>query len=311
MQLPNNISSSLAFVAKLPQQKIAQVVAIILLGYIAYLSAELTWLIAAPENPAQQAFSSTTNQPRTEAKNTVDIAELKALNLFGNYTEKSARPVNQVSDEVKDAPETKLNLTLSGVVASNDKDIAVAVIENSGKQNTLGIGDKIEGTRAILEQVYFDRVIIKHAGKLETLMLDGIKYNKNVATSPSQAKVKTTSQSSSVVDNRNNQALSERVSDLKATITGDPGKITDYLRITPKMQNGETVGYLLMPGKNPEFFKASGLKSGDVAVQMNGFDLTSPLDAAQALQALKTEPEVALWVDRDGEVTEILFSIEN
>lgn len=311
MQLPNNISSSLAFVAKLPQQKIAQVVAIILLGYIAYLSAELTWLIAAPENPAQQTFASTTNQPRTEAKNTVDIAELKALNLFGNYTEKSARPVNQVSDEVKDAPETKLNLTLSGVVASNDKDIAVAVIENSGKQNTLGIGDKIEGTRAILEQVYFDRVIIKHAGKLETLMLDGIKYNKNVATSPSQAKVKTTSQSSSVVDNRNNQALSERVSDLKATIVGDPGKIIDYLRITPKMQNGETVGYLLMPGKNPEFFKASGLKSGDVAVQMNGFDLTSPLDAAQALQALKTEPEVALWVDRDGEVTEILFSIEN
>ncbi|WP_448250145.1 type II secretion system protein GspC [Thalassotalea agariperforans] len=311
MQLPNNISSSLAFVAKLPQQKIAQMVAIILLGYIAYLSAELTWLIAAPENPTQQTFSSTTNQPRTEAKNTVDIAELKALNLFGNYTEKSARPVNQVSDEVKDAPETKLNLTLSGVVASNDKDIAVAVIENSGKQNTLGIGDKIEGTRAILEQVYFDRVIIKHAGKLETLMLDGIKYNKNVATSPSQAKVKTTSQSSSVVDNRNNQALSERVSDLKATIVGDPGKIIDYLRITPKMQNGETVGYLLMPGKNPEFFKASGLKSGDVAVQMNGFDLTSPLDAAQALQALKTEPEVALWVDRDGEVTEILFSIEN
>ncbi len=41
-------------------------------------------------------------------------------------------------------------------------------------------------------------MIIKHAGKLETLMLDGIKYNKNVATSPSQAKVKTTSQSSSV-----------------------------------------------------------------------------------------------------------------
>ncbi len=104
-----------------------------------------------------KTFSSTTNQPRTEAKkNTVDIAELKALNLFGNYTEKSARPVNQVSDEVKDAPETKLNLTLSGVVASNDKNIAVAVIENSGKQNTLGIGDKIEGTRAILEQVYFD-----------------------------------------------------------------------------------------------------------------------------------------------------------
>jgi general secretion pathway protein C len=71
------------------------------------------------------------------------------------------------------------------------------------------------------------------------------------------------------------------------------------------------VGYQLMPGKNPEFFKSSGLKSGDVAIQMNGYDLSQPSEAAQALRALKQEREVSLLLDRNGDITEILFSIDN
>ena len=64
-----------------------------------------------------------------------------------------------------------------------------------------------------------------------------------------------------------------------------------------------------MPGKNSEFFQNSGLKSGDVAIQMNGYDLTAPSEAAQALAALKQDKEVSLLIDRNGELNEILFSI--
>ena len=65
-----------------------------------------------------------------------------------------------------------------------------------------------------------------------------------------------------------------------------------------------------MPGKNPEFFQTSGLKSGDVAIQMNGYDLSVPSEAAQALQALKQQKDVSLLLNRNGELTEILFSID-
>ena len=64
-----------------------------------------------------------------------------------------------------------------------------------------------------------------------------------------------------------------------------------------------------MPGKKAEFFQSAGLKSGDVAIQMNGLDLTNPSEAAQALKALREEQEVSLLLDRDGDMTEILFSI--
>ena len=112
-----------------------------------------------------------------------------------------------------------------------------------------------------------------------------------------------------MVDQRRNKSLTNSVTNLKRDINKDPGKITDYLKISPKRQNGTIIGYRLMPGKKAEFFKASGLKSGDVATQMNGFDLTVPSEAAQALKALKQEREVSLLLDRNGEMTEILFSI--
>ncbi|MGJ8692026.1 MAG: type II secretion system protein GspC [Thalassotalea sp.] len=308
MQLPNNLSTSLVLLAKLPQQKIAQAVSFLLLAYIAYLIALLTWDIATPKPTFNYAFTHQVNQ-NVETKTTaIDVTKIKSLHLFGEY---NAKKIQTVSEEVKDAPETRLNLTLAGVVASPDKAIAIAVIENGGQQNTLGIGDKIDGTRAILEQVFVDRVIIKHAGKLETLMLDGLKFSKTIEQAPSASNQNAIIDSARTVDNRNNTLLQERVRDIKSSIADDPGKLTDYLRFSEKKQNGETVGYILMPGKDPDFFKASGLQSGDVAVQMNGYDLTSTFEAVQALQALKTESEVALWVDRDGEVTEILFSIEN
>jgi len=43
---------------------------------------------------------------------------------------------------------------------------------------------------------------------------------------------------------------------------------------------------------------------------MNGYDLSQPSEAAQALQALKREREISLLVDRGGNTTEILFSID-
>ena len=112
-----------------------------------------------------------------------------------------------------------------------------------------------------------------------------------------------------ILDQRNNKKLSAQAKNLRKDLNENPGNIIDYLKILPKRKSGQIIGYSLRPGKNPQFFKSSGLKSGDVAVQMNGYDLVQPLEAAQALNALKTEKEVSLLLDRDGEMTEIIFSV--
>lgn len=297
--------------SKLPQEKMAKLVSALLLCYIAYLFAQLTWLLIPQANSVSDTVIKSPSQSNITKQSKTDITALIKLNLFGVYNEQPK--VQEV--KLQDAPETTLRLTLSGTVASDDPKIAAAIIENNGKQETYGVGDKITGTRATLESVAQDRVLIKQSGRLETLMLDGFKYQK---ASNSAQKFSNAQPSSpiiapskpNIIDQRDNRLLSESAKQLKQDISSDPGKIVDHLKIAPKRRDGEIVGYQLMPGNNPEFFKASGLKSGDIAVQMNGLDLTLPSEAAQALQALKQDSDLSLLVERDGDVIEILFSIE-
>ena len=70
------------------------------------------------------------------------------------------------------APETKLNLVLSGVIAYHRQKDAVAIIANGVKaaEKSYGIGDSLPGG-ASLKEIYGDRVIIEHRGRVETLTL--------------------------------------------------------------------------------------------------------------------------------------------
>lgn len=317
MDFSNHFSTFLAKLAKLPQQKIAQLISVLLLAYIAFLAAKMTWLLApgAAINNAQ-VVNQTANPSIDSKTSNYNIKALQALNLFGVYNE---APTEQSVIEVTDAPETRLNLTLAGLVASDDEKTAAAIITSQGVQETYGIGDVIKGTRANLERVLMDRVLIKQSGKIETLMLDGFDYNQPAKALAQQSNnvsifepqnTNMTPKSTNIVDQRTNKKLSQSAVNLKKDISEDPGNITDYLNIQPYKQSNELVGYKLSPGKSTEFFKLSGLQVGDIAVQMNGFDLTDAADSVQALAELKEASEVSLLVKRKEELIEILFSIQ-
>ena len=325
MALSNNLTSFLATLTKLPQQKVAQVISVLLLIYMAFISAKITWLLVPQQTIVSKLTTKSTAVQQHKSSQSFNISALEALNLFGQYNKQEQETV---VEQVTDAPETRLQLTLSGVVASDQVDTAAAIIENKGKQETYGIGDIIKGTRASLKQVLIDRVIIKQSGRLETLMLDGADFNQpaqSISNKKANRKISNKavqqgkSQNSpkrlapkpktSVVDRRSNKVLSRNAQRLRADLNNDPSKITDYLRISPTRKDGKIVGYRLSPGKSPEFFKLSGLKSGDMAVQMNGHDLLVPVEAAQAMSALKTERDISLLVERENDLIEILFSI--
>ncbi|MBA6293048.1 type II secretion system protein GspC [Colwellia sp. MB3u-70] len=318
MTLSNNLSNAFEQLAKLPQQKITQVIILVLLSYIAFLFAQITWLGLAETDHNANLTLNNISSVSVAPKEQVQVKAIQALNLFGVFSQQN---VNRVEEVVEDAPETRLQLILTGVVASSNKATAAAVIESGGKQETYSIGENIKGTRAVLEDIFNDRVLLKVSGGLETLMFEGLifdknikvikpRYNQQAVTQPT----KNTSQNFSptnIVDQRDNKALAQVTKSLRTELASDPGNITDYLKISPKRENGKITGYQLMPAKDPTFFQSAGLKLGDVAVQMNGFDLTAPKEAAQALQSLKEQREVSLLLDRNGDITEILFSIDN
>jgi general secretion pathway protein C len=276
------------------------VLAVFLLSY----AAELTWRLW-PQPVASSRFESISSSQSVSLENSnsrLNLADIKRLNLFGDF---NAGPIEQ--KEVTDAPVTRLNLTLTGVVASSVKDQGAAIIENRNQQQTYGIGEKIEGTSVSLKEVYADRVIIKNGSSNETLMLDGVDYNKN------------TNQLSQL-PLANLQPIDQGPEELRQTLSNEailagrelqdqPASFIDYIAVSPHRPDGELLGYRVSPGKKPTLFKAAGLKSGDVITDINGLDLTDMQEALEAMNMLKELQSLQMSVQREDELITIYLDL--
>jgi general secretion pathway protein C len=286
------------------QQKINFLIVVLLTIFLLSYAAELTWRLwpqPAGNNRVESMFSGQTATLKN-SNSRLNLADIKRLNLFGDY---DAQPVVETAVTL-DAPVTRLNLTLTGVVASSAKDQGAAIIENAKQQQTYGIGDKIEGTNASLREVYADRVIIKNGSSNETLMLDGVDYKKNVIQLTNQAAV-TPSQPSNQGPQR--RTLSNDAIQASRDLQNEPGSFIDYIAVSPHRPNGELSGYRVRPGKKPALFKAAGLKSGDVITEVNGLDLTDIQQALEAMNMLKELQSLQMSVQREDELITIYLDL--
>ena len=93
------------------------------------------------------------------------VEEVIAAHLFGRA--QAERPRTAAP-----AAETRLNLTLLGVVAGKDPRLGRAVIQVEGKEaRTYRLGDRIGATGAVLHAVEAKRVLLERNGVLESLAL--------------------------------------------------------------------------------------------------------------------------------------------
>jgi general secretion pathway protein C len=283
------------------QQKLNLLLVMLLVIFLLAYAAELTWRLWPQPASNSRVTNFTSGQPviQKNANNRLNLADIKRLNLFGNY---DAAPVVEEKQEVTDAPVTQLSLKLTGVVASSVKDQGAAIIENKKQQQTYGIGEKIEGTNVSLIEVYADRVIIKNGVSHETLMLDGVDYKKNVVKAPV---------SNAQQNNRNpdRRTLSDDAIQASRDLQEQPASFIDYISVSPHRPNGELSGYQVSPGKKPALFKAVGLKSGDVITDINGLDLTDMQQALEAMNMLKELQSLQMTVQREDELITIYLDL--
>jgi general secretion pathway protein C len=286
------------------QQKLNFLVVMLLAIFLLAYAAELTWRLWPQPTGNSRVEKMSSGQPikQQNSTNSLNLADIKRLNLFGDY---NAAPVEETAVTV-DAPVTRLSLTLTGVVASSEKGQGAAIIENLKQQQTYGIGEKIEGTNALLQKVYSDRVIIKNGATNETLMLDGVDYNKNVIQVTSQAPVDSTPQNNSVAERR---TLSDDAIQASRNLQDQPASFVDYIAVSPHRPNGELSGYQVSPGKKPALFQAAGLKSGDVITEINGLDLTDIQQALEAMNMLKELQSLQMTVQREDELITIYLDL--
>jgi len=284
------------------QKQLHTIVVVLLSLYLIAFAAKLVWrIIPEPQLSATPTVSRAPVISSSSGQNGVNIAKIQQLNLFGNAAAKPAEPVAEVTD----APETRLNLTLTGVVASSEQEAGTAVIENRGSQAVYGLGEKIEDTNATLQKVYNDRVIIKNGVRNETLMLDGIDYDEANRRREMQARNRPEPQE----EEEDTVELSEEALEATAALRERPANFTDFISISPKTEEGQLIGYQVSPGKEPELFKSAGLQAGDVITQINGLDLTDLQQSQEALSELRNAQTIELTIIRDGSLTTLYLDL--
>jgi len=270
----------------------------ILVIFITFQLAKITWLVATPVTTTaslwQLPAAANNNNANQSAINFSSYQWFGKFNGTANVDKVTPKAVTQ---SVTKAPKTKLNLILSGLVASDIAENSMAIIEYRGKQATYGVDDKITGTRALIHQIVYDRVILRNSGKYETLMLDGFDYKAQAVTPQAQPKAKKT------------DSFSAKLAKSRAEILKDPGKIIEHISITPVREKNKIKGYRLNPGRNPSLFRASGLKHNDLAISINGYDLTDFSESIQVMNDLKTMTQMSLVVERNGQFIDIQFGL--
>lgn len=274
----------------------AMVTNLILLGFLAYILAGLTWrLFPGPQQMAPPIQVEKTARPAARGQGAPsgrwNIAQWR---LFG------AKPRVQKTTPVAVAPtrlpETRLNLVLRGVYASENPRTAGAIIsEPNGKQGFYRVGARLPGG-AVLKEVHADRIILERSGRLETLRLPEEKINgarqKGGASRPPAS--------------RRVPAPAARASreptprEFRDIVVKDPQRLTDIVQMSPYSKGGRFIGYRIQPGKNRALFTQFGLQSGDIVTAINGIAINSPTNGLSVLRSLATARQVSIEVERNG-----------
>ncbi len=220
------------------------------------------------------------------------VTEIASTHIFGIADAESDAPA-RITEPDEDLDETRLVLTLKGTVASTEPDFSVALISDGSKDQTVYvIGDSIN-SRASLHAIYADRVVLNENGALTNLNLP-----REYAKGPSN-RVRRTTQSA-----RQNTASTKSIQNV---VSQNLTKLTDVIRPTPYIQNGQPAGYRVYPGRDRKQFAALGLRPGDIIKDIDGQSLTDPTQAMKIFQSLGTTEQVTVTIERNGQAESLVL----
>ena len=310
-------------VKQLPVSRVSYVAFVAIAAWFLLLLADLVWVLipSSQDNVMMLPInSSQSTKPLGKrqgvSKDGLHIESMQAWHLFGLMDEAAIGAEEPVAaDEEVDikASETRLQLTLLGVMASDVSTSGYAVISHQSKSELYKVGDKIPGGRDVkLSRVFSDRVIIDNHGNYEALYLYDESLNKNKVKTVAKSKggKSTARKKKGVVDNRGNEDLRKMANDYRQQLLKNPMSLADAIKISiAKDAEGNIIGYRVRPGRHRKQFTDFGLKSGDIVTSINGVELDDPSKAMELYRDMRDATEATVVVSRGEEELTLMLGL--
>jgi general secretion pathway protein C len=279
-------------------QRSAVVVSMVLIVACAWLLVEVSWMFFPQDEDTSLAVQKKTRPLIAKQSQQENFKKLTSANVFG-VSEKSI-----VQKQTK-APETRLNLTLKGVLAATPMEMASAIIAQgkNGKEDIYGIGDKMPGGVTIKE-IHPEFVMLERNGRLETLKLQKISGVGNLKSS-------SRSGFNAGANNAYTKGSPEAaLKKIRSNILKDPTSFGEYALPVVVKRNGKQIGYRLQPQQKGDLLSELGIQKNDVITQINGVKLDKPQNGISALRKLSTAKNLTIVVNRNGAEVPLNISLQ-
>ncbi len=281
--MPNSLIAQLNNPAVLLQinQRLAALMSLLLIVACAWLLVEVTWMFFPQGEeqflPAQQKTRTISNKQAQQN----NFRKLTSANIFGVSDKVTVQTKTKV-------PETRLNLTLKGVLAAKPMERASAIIAQgkSGKEDIYGVGDKIPGG-VVIKEIHPEYVVLDRKGQFETLKLQKISGVTNL-------------KSGNRPYSKSRKSPGAALKEIRSSILKNPTSFGEYALPVVVREKGKQVGYRLTPQKKGHLLSELGLQSTDVITQINGIKLDKPQNGISALRKLSTAKNLNIVVKRNG-----------
>jgi general secretion pathway protein C len=290
---------------------------------------DLVWsLVPAPDSATEpvEVINPLVASPAQARQLAVNVEEVAQWNLFGTATTPTSQLVEIEEAEItgssdldgieNNAKETRLSLTLQGIVSSSEPDLARAIIESKKEQAQYLVGDELPvGNKVKLAKILKDRVVIDNSGKYELLLLfdkDSIASAGSRALQPADPRGTGATRRPAVVQRggTGQREVAEMAENYRQRLYNNPQSLAQVVRISPVRDGTELQGYRVSAGRDRAQFEAMGFEAGDIVTGVNGITLTDPGKAMELYRVMRSATQANFDVLRDGEQVTLVVELE-
>jgi general secretion pathway protein C len=314
-QLEYQLRRAFTLLNRVSLQRWQWLVMLLLVIWLAHSLARLFWLVIPDPTipPATVTLVASGADPvASAAADTVNLSQIKNLTPFGDTTHEEAPPAAdaQVSTQgiESNATDTQLNLTLRGILGSNEEKAGRAIIASGDRADVYAVDDVLPvGNNVKLAKVLDGRVIINNNGSFESLWLFKedpnapkltTSFGNDAANSGNYDTPQFQQQPPVYVDKSQIVDSPRAAADPAAAAASKT--LADVVAMSIYREGGQVVGYKIRPGRNAEMFNALGLQTDDIVTAVNGVQLSSPGKIMEIYKSMGSATSANLEIRRGG-----------